>query len=128
MDDQQFRVYVNDAKDRGKHFSGESYIAADVRTVILDLMKIVESFERMEAESDGQSADVRMMRRKYDVSKQETKAAEKRIEALKKRMTDLLDVVIAVGTETSKMPEETRARVKDALQKTAKTINESLKI
>ncbi len=128
MDDQQFRTFLKDAKDRANHYSGESYVSADVRTVILDLLKIVTSFERIEAESDGQSADSRIMKRKYDTARQETKLAEKRVEALKKLMTDLLDVVIAIGTETAKMPEDMRAKVKDALQKTAKTINESQKI
>lgn len=128
MDDGQFRAFVTDAKERAAHFSAASYVSADVRAVILDLVKICDSYDAIVSDTAGMSADSRILKKKYDGVKAEARLLEQRLEALKKKMADMIDFVIRLSPETSKMPPDVGGRVSTTLQNMAKAITDAGKI
>lgn len=132
IDAPSLRMYALQLKDKAKHVLGAEHTGADAKGLIKDLIDLGEKLECLIEQSSGQSADVRMLRKKLDLGKQETKAAESRVESLQKEMALLVAEVKSIAVEVAAIskrhPEATdpdalsASKVKAANQKIAEVI------
>jgi hypothetical protein len=129
MDNPAFRIFLEDVKKRATALVGEEYISEDVRKVLRDFLQATESFASLYSESVGQSADSRVLKKRYEQLKSESKANEKRIEQMKSSSISSVASVKVISAEiTSITDPASLARIKTALQKIAETLIEITKI
>ncbi len=129
MDDSQFKAFLVITKGKAVDFTNNADLDAEVKTTIRDLIKAIESFEGLKNEMTGQSADSRILRKRLEQSRQETKAAEKRIEAIKLVVSGLVESVMRLSIEANKVADQdVAARLKGEIQKAAKVVVDASKL
>jgi hypothetical protein len=129
MDNSNFKAFLLDVKKRATHFAGEEYISEDVRKVLRDFLQAAESFSALQTDSVSVGADARVFKKRFEQSKLETKAAEKRIELMKSAGLAAIIPVRVLGQDiTSVTDPALAARMKTAVQKIAEALIEISKI
>lgn len=114
-DDQQaLKVFLRSTRDRAEGVLGGAHIGADVKELIRDLLQIANNAEDLISHSSGQSADTRVLKKKLDQSKTETRAAEAKIESAKKLILSLVDEIKAIHIETAGILKRHAADMTDA--------------
>jgi archaellum component FlaC len=98
-DQHNLKVFLNQARERAAIVVTEEHIGADVKNVIKDLLQISDSFSTLMQQNVGQSADVRVWRKKYDQAKAEAKDISTKLEGIKKAVQGLVEEVKVVSAE-----------------------------
>ena len=101
MDHQALKVFLHETRRKATAVLAEEHIGADVKLVIESLFQICDSFEDLVAQSSGQSADSRMMKKKLDQAKADKKAVEMRVDALKKQVLTLIPEIKNIAGEAA---------------------------
>lgn len=99
-DDVVQKAFISKAKDQASGILGQPHIGAETKATVKDLLTIIETYERQALESTGQSADVRLARKKLEQSKAETRAAEAKAESAKQLILSLIEDIKTINNET----------------------------
>ena len=129
MENQSFFGYVADVKKRAEGLISAEHVGEDVRVCLRDLLKVVENFHDLKTDSVSAGADARLYKKRFDQSKSELRAAEKRIEALKGTGYGLLVPAKQLAAELSSVKDPVVvARMQAAIKKIGDSLIEISKI
>lgn len=129
MDNQAFVAYLSDVKKRAEALVVEEYLGEDVRRVLRDFLKIIESFNALQSDSVSQGADARLFKKRLEQSKTDLKTAEKRIETLKGIGFGLVIPAKQLSNEIASVGDPAVAtRMKASVQKIADALIEISKV
>lgn len=95
------KQFLNDVRQRADEVIAAEHIGIDVKNLVKDLLQACLSFENAVIDNAGASSDMRLLKRKIDQTKAETKAAEAKFEAAKAHIIAITTELKTVGGETS---------------------------
>jgi hypothetical protein len=98
----QFRNFVRQTMEAGREVTGMSHVAEPVKAVVRDFIKISENINLFIDSQTGQSADVRVLKKKMDQMRSEGFVNEKKIEKIQLLILDFLEGMqeITLAAET----------------------------
>lgn len=101
-DENSFRRFLGETKEKAKTTIEQSHVSAEIRTVIADLLQLLEQFDQIiRNRSDGKS-DQRLLAKRMEALKVEHRTANKRLENLKEILTvDIGPILKSISTEAS---------------------------
>ncbi len=131
--DSSFRKFVADSKEKAALHMGSTNVGQELKNVLSNLLKIVEATENLMRSGEGQSADVRVLKAKFDQTKAELFKTKKELEGIKKElegikkefMNALTDEVIIVSKEVKSIVKH--ASDNQNIQTSSKIILSSIK-
>jgi len=95
-----FKKFLADAKEKAQHQLQSMNVGQEFKDVLANLLKIAESVEDLMRSGQGQSADVRVLKAKFEQTKTDLFLANKKVETLQKEfMSSLSDEVIKISKE-----------------------------
>ena len=135
-DPKVLRAYVNATRDKAQGIVEETHHDALVREVIKDLLQLVTQYENALQNVSGQSADVRVLRKKLEQAQGSVRAAEAGMEKAKKMVLGLAEEVKLINSEAGQIakrhesepthPDATSAtKIRQAAQRIVELIVES---
>lgn len=100
-DIQVLKSFLNSTKNKAAEVQSREHLSADVRNIIGDLLQLCENFDELFAMSQGQTADARILKKKFDQIKAEQRTTEGKMELIKKSVVFLVDDIKTISTEAS---------------------------
>lgn len=97
------RAYVSATRDKAKSVLEEAHHDAIVKDVIKDLLQLVVSFEAVIQNANGQSADVRVLRKKLDQAQAAVRTAEAGMEKAKKIVMSIVEEIKVISSESGQI-------------------------
>ena len=85
-DEQMIRNFLITAKKNAAEVLGQPHVGDDVKSVIKDLLQITQNFQDLNQGATSQSADVRVLKKRFDQAKAEIRASEARLVSAKQLM------------------------------------------
>ncbi|GIL18419.1 MAG: hypothetical protein BroJett040_21700 [Oligoflexia bacterium] len=126
VDDVVQKAFISKAKDQATGILAQPHIGAETKAIVKDLLTIIETYERQALESTGQSADVRLARKKLEQSKAETRAAEAKAESAKQLILSLIEDIKTINNETLSILKRHTPESADADSQSATKIRSSI--
>jgi hypothetical protein len=99
-DDQMIRAFLATTKKNAAEVLGQPHVGDDVKSVIKDLLQICQNFQDLTGSATSQSADVRVLKKKFDQSKSDLRAIDAKLTAAKQLMLSVASEVEIVIKET----------------------------
>lgn len=100
-DQHTLKIFLSETRERANKVLNEEHVGADVRNVIKDLLQVADSFSTLMQENVGQSADVRVWRKKHDQVKAEARDLSAKMDAAKKAVQALVEEIKQVSAEAA---------------------------
>jgi molecular chaperone GrpE (heat shock protein) len=95
------KQFMHQAQKNGQEILLQTHVSADIKSVVKDLLQVCDNFQNLLGSSSGQSADARVIKRKYEQSKQELKAAEAKVEAAKSVILSIVEEIKSINGEAT---------------------------
>lgn len=102
-EDQLLKSFYIDAHKRAEQILSEPHVGADVKSTLKDLLKIAEDFRHLLDHTSGQSADIRVMRKRFEAQRNEIRQQEERVEEVKRMVLMLATEVEVIQNEAGQI-------------------------
>jgi hypothetical protein len=99
-EDQLGKNFLITAKKKAADVLGQPHVGDDVKEIIKDLLQVANSFQEVAVNSSSQSADVRVLKKRFDQAKAENRASEAKLESAKQLMMAVAKDAEVVVVET----------------------------
>jgi hypothetical protein len=99
-DDQMIRNFLINAKKNAAEVLAQPHIGDDVKSVIKDLLQICQNFQDVVGSNTSQSADVRVLKKKFDQAKSDVRAIDA-------KLTEAKQLMLSVASEAEVVIKET---------------------
>ena len=101
------RRFFVDAKERAAELLSQPHVGNDVRELVKDLLGVGESLVGLVDQSVGMSADARVIKRRMEQSRQETKVVEEKFANTKTSVLQLATEIETVSREVKNIKART---------------------
>ena len=122
-----FKARLTTARTRAKELIGQAHVSVDVSDIVQDLLNMIMELERQLGSTDGQGADIRVLRSRLETANTELKRKDDAVTSFKKKF---LDIVIAeirnITAEVTKLQGSDQASA-EPVQARTKAISASLR-
>lgn len=122
-----FKARLTTARTRAKELIGQAHVSVDVSDIVQDLLNMIMELERQLGSTDGQGADIRVLRSRLETANTELKRKDDAVTSFKKKF---LDIVIAeirnITAEVTKLQGSDQASA-EPVQASTKAISASLR-
>lgn len=119
------KQYLNETREAASAVLGMEHIGHDANKVIKDLLAIADSFDSLMQQSQGQSADSRIIKKKYDHARADIRALEAKLEAIKASIFIVVESIKTVTVEASAITKRHEADLTHADAASAATIKQA---
>lgn len=120
-EEQRIKLFLSQTKEKANEILLQAHVGADIKGTIKDLLLVGDNFEKLIQSMTGQSSDSRILKKKLEQAKVESKAFEVNIESLKKVLLLIVDEVKKINVEAAqviKRHEAKQSQAVDALSAT----------
>lgn len=97
----QWKTFVAEALKKAEAVLAEDHIQADTRAALKDLVQIAVNVDSVLQSQFGQTADARLLKKRYDQAKLDLKAQEQKVEALKAAFSEIVEATKAIAADAN---------------------------
>ena len=124
---QAFRVFIADTREKASQQLGSVNVGQEFKDVLQDLIKIADGTEELLRSGAGQSADVRILKSKFDQNKQELFQTKRTLDKVCKEMfTVLSDEIVKISAQLKSLYDGIERT--DKTNKSIQNIQSSMKV
>ena len=100
-ENQNLKQFLYEAKTRADSILTQDHVNAEIKKVIRDLLQIGQNYEAIKHQSQGASADSRVLKKKLDQAKSDLKVYETNLASAKNLVMKLVDEIKIVSSEAA---------------------------
>ena len=121
-----FRVFIAETREKATQQLDSVNVGQEFKDVLSDLIKVADGTEELLRSGAGQSADVRILKSKFDQTKQDLFQTKKTLDKVRKEMFDVLsDEVVKISTQLKSLNKSIEQT--DTTSKCVQSIQTSMK-
>jgi myo-inositol-1-phosphate synthase len=123
-----FKAHLTDIRQQARTLIGEPHVSTDIRSVIEDLLGVIQELERQINSAEGMGGDVRVLRSRVKQLTTDLSNKDREVTDFKKKFLDPLVIEIKnITTEVSIISFATQSEPTSTVQTSARAISKSLK-